>query len=494
MASTPRSPERGVPEAPQESARSSGRPARRAHPSSSWASLAAERAPVERRVSEGSQPGRARSAADERTPLVPDSTGGKVEKTPAEDYVNTFGFVMSVLKVIVGKGMLAHAYAYKLVGYEMFFIDVFVFATAFFQVLILKAALNDGETSIWDAVERSFGQRGCTYWQGVLLLGRSSTLIMVLSVMGGCVQELLRLDVRVETIEASDAYSKEVFAPVRLQILLFCAICCVPTALTRYYSVLQYFSAIGVAACVSIFLVFLTTYVHSPHPRSTVGPMDMGGGFYNIPLVIGMSMYVSAGGDPSIADVILRHTRSQPSKHSCAEIAGKIGVAFLVGFVIVVGFAVGCYHMYGEATQPNVVHNLGEDPASQGLVSPALVLLFVNGICSFGLLGNVVFLRIEDMTGWDPNIYRLCMIVAFLLGAIFIPNVATLITISGCFIQGQYKFVLPPLLYIADYYHASRVPGPLTNPRADPVAVVGASMLLLIGVTLFLVGSLRIFL
>ena len=47
------------------------------------------------------------------------------------------------------------------------------------------------------------------------------------------------------------------------------------------------------------------------------------------------------------------------------------------------------------------------------------------------ILGNVVFLRVEDMTGWDPNLYRLCMIVAFLLGAIFIPNVATLITISG---------------------------------------------------------------
>ena len=33
--------------------------------------------------------------------------------------VSTFGFIMSVLKVIVGKGMLAHAYAYRLVGYEM---------------------------------------------------------------------------------------------------------------------------------------------------------------------------------------------------------------------------------------------------------------------------------------------------------------------------------------------------------------------------------------
>jgi len=450
---------------------------------------------VERRVSDG----RAQNAAgpDESTPLAPNAKPGKVERTPAEDYVSTFGFIMSVLKVIVGKGMLAHAYAYRLVGYEMFVIDVFVFATAFCQVLILKAALNDGETSIWDAVERSLGKRGCTYWQGVLLLGRSSTLIMVLSVMGGCVQELLHLDVRVETIETTASYSKEVFAPVRLQILLFCALCCIPTALTRYYSVLQYFSAIGVAACVSIFLVFLTTFVHNPHRASA--PMDMAGGFYNIPLVIGMSMYVSAGGDPSIADVILRHTRSEPSKHSCAEIASKIAVAFVVGFVIVVGFALGCYRMYGEATQPNVVHNLGEDPASQGLVSPALVLLFVNGICSFGLLGNVVFLRIEDMTGWDPNIYRLCMILVFLLGAIFIPNVATLITLSGCFIQGQYKFILPPLLYIADYYNTSRAgpagrQGALTNPRADPATVVAASMLLLIGVTLFLVGSLRIFL
>ena len=46
----------------------------------------------------------------------------EVEKPPSEDYVNTFGFVMSVLKVIVGKGMLAHAYAYRLVGYEMFLI------------------------------------------------------------------------------------------------------------------------------------------------------------------------------------------------------------------------------------------------------------------------------------------------------------------------------------------------------------------------------------
>jgi hypothetical protein len=484
MASTPR------PQEAEGSARAGGgRPARRAHPSSSWASLAAERAPVERRVSDGAR----NAAGDERTPLAPNAAEGKVEATPGNDYVNTFGFIMSVLKVIVGKGMLAHAYAYRLVGYEMFFIDVFVFATAFFQVLILKAALNDGETSIWDAVERSLGKRGCTYWQGVLLLGRSSTLVMVLSVMGGCVQELLHLDVRVETIEPGASYTKEVFAPVRLQILMFCALCCVPTALTRYYSVLQYFSAIGVAACVSIFLVFLTTYVHGEHSRAST-PTDMAGGFYNIPLVIGMSMYVSAGGDPSIADVILRHTRSEPSKHSCSEIALKIGVAFVVGFVVVVSFALGCYRMYGESTQPNVVHNLGADPASQGLVSPALVLLFVNGICSFGLLGNVVFLRIEDMTGWDPNTYRLCMVVAFLLGAIFIPNVATLITISGCFIQGQYKFVLPPLLYIADYYHTSRTRGPLANPRADPVTVIGASMLLFIGVALFLIGSLRIFL
>ena len=43
-----------------------------------------------------------------------------------------------------------------------------------------------------------------------------------------------------------------------------------------------------------------------------------------------------------------------------------------------------------------------------------------------------------------------------------------------CFIQGQYKFVLPPLLYIADYYHTSRTRGPLANPRADPVALAPA--------------------
>lgn len=407
----------------------------------------------------------------------------------AEDRIGSFGLVMSVLKVIVGKGMLAHAYAYKLVGFEMFYLDCFVFLISYFQVLVLFASLRDGELSIWDTIDRSFGPRGSSYWQCVLFLGRSSTLVMILSIMGGCVQEVLHLPVQVDSIESGRL--EEVFHPLRVTILLACAACCLVPTLSRMYATLQYFSALGVTACLSIFVVFLHVFVHNPHARAG-GREGATPSVWNIPLVVGMSMYVSGGGDPSIADVLLRYTGGSPESHSVLDIAGKVALSFVTGFLVVVGLAAGCYQMYGAATMSNVVHNLAADPQQQGLLEPALVLLFLNGLCSYGLLGNVVFLKVEEETGWTPWAFRSLMLLLYFVLAVLVPNVSSLITLSGCFIQGQYKFLLPPLLFLTGHYGGD---GVAPRRRAcEPLLVVGSSFLLLVGLVMFGVGSLRIFL
>ncbi|XP_016988952.1 glutamate transporter polyphemus-like [Drosophila rhopaloa] len=382
-----------------------------------------------------------------------DSSYDPYQNRNVEKPISNFGAFISLIKCVIGTGILALPLAFKfsgtLLGIPLLILTAILLIHGIQLIVICMVEcsrrMQIGYATYPDAMVYSFSQGPKCFRYFSKAAGYLADVVLCLSHYGICVVYLVFVSSNIKSV--MDHYAFE--ADIRYYIGIF-GLLSLPFFCILH---LKYLIPLNFLANILLYIAFgmIFHYIFQDLPSFTDRPFV--GDPMKLPLFFGIVLF-------SVSSVgVMLAVESKMAKPQ--KFIGWFGILDLAALLVVVSyvlFGVFGYWHYGDEVAASLTLNLPDEPLAHAIQ----VIIAIDIFLSFPLSGYVV-INIIMTHCWNKNgdlenpvlkeiLLRICFVLVGTLNGVAFPDLGPLLALTGAFTISLLNLVFPALLEICLYY------------------------------------------
>ncbi|BFF99061.1 glutamate transporter polyphemus [Drosophila madeirensis] len=411
-----------------------------------------------------------------------DSAYNPYENRNVEVPMSNVGAFVSLLKCVIGTGILALPLAFAYTGWlngSILLILITIMLIHGITLLIIcmvesARRQQQGYCNFPDTMEYAFNQgpkwcRYCAKASGYLVDG-----VLAFSHYGVCVVYIVFVSVNIKQL--SDYYIKLIDLWI---FIVFVGVLSIPLFLIRH---LKYLVPFNLAANIVMYLGFVLIFYYLFQNLPHISERDAFREPSKLPLFFGIALFsVSSVGVMLAIESKMAH----PEKY-----IGWFGVLNLASVVVVISyliFAIMGYWRYGATVHGSVTLDLpnNEIPAqvSKAFISMAVFLTYpLSGYVTVDIIINHYLNRNQQLK--HPHrleyIVRLCFVLVCTINAVAFPNLGPLLALVGAFTISLLNLIFPASIDLCLNYQAPYTYGRLRWKLIKNILIIVVGSVILV--------------